>query len=156
MMNKKEIYRIFGVLLVSFLCTGLIFNFDFTTEANIQLHDTYFVLIPWHLTLIVWIIVIFIIYVIRVVIEKFKNRLAIWILLFVNSVMTGLIVLIAYVAYSFFTADALADLFRDSKRIEIISEQFYWTMATCGVLFVTFVFAGIYFIKKLKRLKNPG
>jgi hypothetical protein len=126
----KELYRTIWTLLTSIILTGVIFGFKFIDDVEVQFHDTYIIVFPIYFGLGLWIILSFIVFLIVGLKTKFARIAATWILLLINSILTLLMIVLTYRAYTFFVADILLDTFRETKRIDAISGQFYFIMIT--------------------------
>ena len=148
-MKNKEIYWSVGTFLTTILVTGLIFDFNYFDEVDVQLHDTYIVVLPFYFSLIFWIVLTFLIFLIRGFKNRFLNKVSTWILLVANSLMIVFTSMIAYAVYAFFSLDVLADLFKESKRIDVISEQFNIATTICFVLIVLFSIGEVFLIRRL-------
>ena len=110
------------------------FSFNYLEEVEIQLHDSYFLAPPLYFALLFWIVLTFLIFLIRGFRNKFLNLFSTWILLASNTFLIAIVLVVAYVVFVFFNTDALMDLFRASKRIDTISDQFNKGMMTCAIL----------------------
>lgn len=96
---KKEVFRILAIIIfICFLFFGILgfWRFNFFDAIDINIHDTYFVFPPFYVFILIATILIFSIYMIRVILQKFKN-------VFSNSVLivsTVLMILIFTITIS--------------------------------------------------------
>jgi hypothetical protein len=150
----KEVYRITCTFLISIILTVFIFGFKFFEAVDVQLHDTYLVFVPVYFGLLAWIIFTFIAYLIWGLKNRFSKITSTLILLLTNSILAVLAILFAYWFYVFFISDMLFDIFRQTKRVDIISQQFYVSIATSIVLAVLFLAGEFFLIKRLISLNR--
>jgi hypothetical protein len=150
----KEVYRIACTFLMSIILTALIFGLKFFEAVDVQLHDTYVILFPIYVALLVWIIFTFILYLILGLKNRFAKIAGTWILLLANSILVLVVLLFAYWFYGFFVADMIFDMFRQTKKVDIILHQFYISLATCIALAILFLAGEFFLIKRLISLKR--
>jgi hypothetical protein len=150
----KEVYRITCTFLISSTLTGLIFGFKFFEAVEVQLHDTYVIFFPIYSALFVWIIFTFIVYLVWGLKTRFGKIASTWILLLTNSILAALTILFTYWLYVFFISDMLFDVFRQTKRVEVISHQFYFSIATCITLAILFLAGEFFLVKRLISLNR--
>ena len=150
----KESYWIIGTFLTAVLITGLFFNFNYTDNVDIQLHDAYIVVLPIYVGFVLWIILTFIVFLITGLKTRFAKVVSTWILLLANSLLTILTLLLSYWTYAFFIWDLFFDMFRETKKVDVISQQFNQIMTTCVVLIILFLAAEFFLIRRVVRLRR--
>ncbi|WP_289040489.1 hypothetical protein [uncultured Zobellia sp.] len=75
-MNRKEIFWLFGTAVLVLVLTLILFGIDglnIDSTFDINIHDTYFVIANVHLVLLLFVFIFFKVYLIRVVLNGFKN-----------------------------------------------------------------------------------
>jgi hypothetical protein len=149
----REIYWLSGILVISILLTGFFCRFNYTREVEVQLHDTYIIVLPLHFVLVLWSILAFIIYLIRGIRGRFSSTVSTWIFLVTNTFMTLLTGFITYMAFAFLALDGLLDLFRETKQADRI-EYFSATVTSGIVITVMLLTAEIFLIVKLIHLRR--
>jgi hypothetical protein len=87
-------------LVVAIVLTGWFFGFETAASAEIQLHDQYFVLLPWHVAFILWVVLTFVTFFIKGVTNRFTDNGTIYVLLFCTSLMLVTVLLVAYTDYT--------------------------------------------------------
>ena len=78
-MNRKEIFWLFGTAVLVLVLTLILFGIDglnIDSTFDINIHDTYFVIANVHLVLLLFVFIFFKVYLIRVVLNGFKNLTA--------------------------------------------------------------------------------
>ncbi|WP_452219625.1 hypothetical protein [Lacinutrix salivirga] len=76
MLRFKELLWLIGMSLLVMLINGLSFGVDLFTPksvTNINIHDTYLVIANVHLACVISTLIIFGVYLIRIIVNKFKN-----------------------------------------------------------------------------------
>lgn len=75
-MDKKEIYWLAGTLLAILIFYFVMFGssgFSPGSHNSVNIHDTYFVFETFHLLFLISVLLFFIVYMIRAVVQKFRN-----------------------------------------------------------------------------------
>jgi len=153
-MMTKELYWIIGAFLTAALLTGLFFSFNYTENVEIQLHDTYILVFPVYFGLVLWVILTFFIFLMAGIRTKFAKRVSTWILLLANSLLTIFTLFFAYWIYAFLVSDLIFDMFRETKKVDLISQQFSHIMTTCVVLIILFIGGEFFLIRRVVRLRR--
>jgi hypothetical protein len=153
-MKTKESYWIVGTLLIAALLTGLLFDFNYMEYVDIQLHDTYFVVLPVYCGLALWLILTFVVFLIVGMRARFAKILSTWILLLTNSLLIILTSLLTYWVYAIFILDLSIDIFRETKRVDVVSQQFNQIIAACVVLIILLLAGEFFLIRRLVRLRR--
>lgn len=98
--QKADVYLLLVSALLALALPSLLWGLAYLSleEIEIQMHDTYFVFIPWHLSLLIFVVLGFWLFLIRSIASGFRNRVAVvllglfllivgyWIFMFVSSV----------------------------------------------------------------------
>jgi len=153
-MKIRELYWVIGTFLIAAFFTGLIFSFNYTDNVDVQLHDAYIVIFPVYVGLVLWVILAFVVFLLRGIRTKFANIVSTWILLVANSLLIILALLFTYWVYAFLASDLIVDMFRETKRIDMISQQFYQLMTTCLVLIILFLAGEFFLVRRVVRLRR--
>jgi hypothetical protein len=154
MTMTRELYWVIWTLLTSIILTGLFFGFNFVDNAEVQLHDTYIIVLPVYFSLALWIILTFIIFLIVGIRNRFVRIAGTWILLVTNSIIAVLMMLLTYRVYAFFIVDILFDVFRETSRIDAIWGRFNLFISTCLLLTILFLVGEFLLIRRLVKLKR--
>lgn len=152
-LKRRHLYLPSLLLMVSLLFTGIIFDFDYFKQIDVQLHDTYFLILPVNLSMAAWIILVFIAYTIKVFKEYFSNRISLIILLIANSLIFVITLAITYMIYVFFGLEVMADLFKYSSQSEILHQQEIRTMSICFLFLFLILSIEVILIRKIIWLK---
>jgi hypothetical protein len=139
-MKNRVIYWPLYTLVGTFLIVGLLFKFNYFREVEIQLHDTYLVVLPLHFGVLFWVLITFVLFLVRGLKSKFSDKTGTWILLIFNSLILVLMLLITYTMYVFLGAYAVIDLSR--------------TLIICAVLILLILAGEFFLIRRLVRLKT--
>jgi hypothetical protein len=98
--QKTDVYLLLASALLALALPAFLWGPAFLSleEIEIQTHDTYFVFVPWHLSLLIFVVLGFWLFLIRSIASGFRNRVAVvllglfllivgyWIFMFVSSV----------------------------------------------------------------------
>jgi hypothetical protein len=150
--RRGEIFWLTGTLFTVLLTTGLLFNFSYFDEIDLQFHDTSIAIQPVYLVFILLVIFIYAIFLIKESFAKFSNVGGLWILLISNSILIATAFYIGYVMYAVFLVSSLVELFKQAGETDVALKSFYNAMLVCGFFFLGFTFIEYHLIRKLMKL----
>ena len=151
---NSNIYWYLGTFLTCVITTGIVTNFNFLAELDINLHDSYISVATWQLTGLIFTITAFLIFIILSIRSRFRNLGGIWILLLHNTLIIGTTLYILYVIYAVMTVDAFAELFRTNKSEQLMIEHLNEVLISFSFILLPFITAEILLIRRIRRLKK--
>ncbi|GJM62660.1 hypothetical protein PEDI_32120 [Persicobacter diffluens] len=152
--GNSNVYWYLGVFLICLLTTGLINNFNFLTEQDINLHDSYVSVATWQLAIISFIITEFIVFAFLTFKSRFQNRGTMLILLIHNTLIICSTIYVLYVIYVVMTADALVELFRTNKSEHLMIENLKGVLIAFTFILLPFLIVEILLIRRVRGLNT--
>lgn len=159
---KKQLTREFTYLFSSIIIVLIAFHFRFDltnfkqeSVLDINLHDTYFVIEKIELLSLFALIFLYIIYLIKVVIEKFKNNLTLWI----YSIISLILIIIFPSLLSFVKSLAVEPgwivyppLSAPESQVEVKKNMFNTIYTILYYIYIIVTISGIVGVFKLGRV----
>lgn len=147
----KNVINLTIAFVVALLMVIWWFHFQLFTSVDIQLHDTYLTTYPIIIMLVLWVLLVFGLYFIKLLFRNIKCKAGVWVLLAANSAVIGLIIFLIYSIYLFYMFEAIANLFDEVKR----SGRIYETMLTAMIIpIIALIFLLILEFLLVKRVRR--
>ncbi|UII29682.1 hypothetical protein LVD17_15385 [Fulvivirga ulvae] len=148
---KEDVINLTLAFVVALLIVIWLFHFQLFTSVDIQLHDIYLTIYPIIIVLVLWVLVVFGLYFIKLLFRNIKSKAGVWVLLVANSAVIGLVVFLICSIYLFYMVEAEAALFEEVKQ----SEHIYETMLTAMIIpIIALIFLLILEFLLAKRVKR--
>lgn len=151
-MEQKELLWFLATFIFAVLASGLFFDFNFIDPFQVQLYDSYVTVSPINVAGFLWVILTYVVFIIRGFITKFSSHLGLWFLLISNSILLVFVIQITYITWHIIGIP-FGDLFR-TLNYNFLSGQFGRAILQVAGLTLFFVVIEFLFLKRLLKLRR--